>query len=71
MSMTLRSRRTTSSRCDEPGQCPNCGESLETHQPDPELPNRLLGVCEECKSWYVLDAELRIVFTIPLSGEEE
>jgi hypothetical protein len=34
-------------------QCPQCGHALALHQPDPELPDRLLGTCEECKSWYL------------------
>jgi hypothetical protein len=33
--------------------CPNCESSLTLHQPDPELPERLLATCDDCKSWYV------------------
>jgi hypothetical protein len=36
--------------------CPNCEETLSLHIPDPQLPDRMLAVCEECKSWYLLDA---------------
>jgi hypothetical protein len=35
--------------------CQNCGCELQLHQPDPDLPKRLLGTCEECKSWFLLD----------------
>jgi hypothetical protein len=34
-------------------RCPGCGFSLTLHQPDPELADRLLATCEECKSWYL------------------
>jgi hypothetical protein len=33
--------------------CQNCGYALTLHQPDPELPERLLGSCAECKCWYL------------------
>jgi hypothetical protein len=35
--------------------CQKCGCELQLHQPDPDLPTRLLGTCEECKSWFLLD----------------
>jgi hypothetical protein len=35
--------------------CPNCEETLSLYMPDPQLPDRMLAVCEECKSWYLLD----------------
>jgi hypothetical protein len=34
-------------------RCPRCGYYLTFHQPDPELEDRLLATCEECKSWYL------------------
>lgn len=36
--------------------CPRCSEYLVVHMPDPDLPERLLGTCCECKSWYLMDA---------------
>lgn len=33
--------------------CPRCGERLTLHQPDLELSDRFLAICETCKSWYV------------------
>jgi hypothetical protein len=33
--------------------CPSCGCCLTLHQPDPELADRLLATCDDCKSWYV------------------
>ena len=38
----------------EPG-CDVCGGYLDLHQPDCELPNRLLATCGDCKTWYLLD----------------
>jgi hypothetical protein len=35
--------------------CPHCSSSLTLHQPDPESPDRLLGICEGCKRWYLVD----------------
>lgn len=36
-------------------RCPGCGDYLVVHMPDPELPERLLGTCDGCKSWYLMD----------------
>ncbi len=38
-----------------PIACPNCSSPLTLHQPDPESPERLLGVCDGCKHWYLVD----------------
>jgi hypothetical protein len=35
--------------------CPECGEPLELHQPDPHLPNRLLATCSGCLAWTLID----------------
>jgi uncharacterized protein YbaR (Trm112 family) len=37
--------------------CPYCECPLTLHQPDAELPERLLATCDNCKSWYVTDAQ--------------
>lgn len=47
--------------------CPRCGDSLVLHQPDPQLPHRLLAVCEACKTWYVSDP--RGLLLSPVAGE--
>jgi hypothetical protein len=46
--------------------CPSCESPLAFHQPDPELTDRLLATCDECKSWYVTDT--RGSQLIPISG---
>ncbi len=35
--------------------CLNCSSTLALSQPDLTLPERLLGVCEQCKSWFLID----------------
>jgi hypothetical protein len=36
-------------------RCSNCSSSLALHQPDPQDPSRLLGVCGRCKHWFLVD----------------
>jgi hypothetical protein len=36
-------------------RCPNCSAFLTLLQPDAELPDRLIGACEQCKHWYLID----------------
>jgi hypothetical protein len=47
--------------------CQECESTLRLHQPDPELPDRLLGTCDDCKSWFLIDLAEEIV--IPLFGK--
>ncbi len=35
--------------------CPHCDEDLEVHQPDVDLPDRLLAVCRCCKAWFLAE----------------
>jgi hypothetical protein len=34
-------------------RCPRCDARLQIHQPDPELVDRYLATCDECKLWLV------------------
>jgi len=45
--------------------CPHCGENLIVHQPDPENFHRLLGTCDECKSWLLIDTESGLMALLP------
>jgi len=36
-------------------KCLKCSSDLILHQPDMNLPERLLGVCESCKHWHLID----------------
>jgi len=38
-----------------PLKCLNCSSELSLHQPDVNSPERLLGVCEACNYWYLID----------------
>jgi hypothetical protein len=45
--------------------CPNCHCEITRHQPDKDLPDRLLGTCEVCKSWFLMDAGGQLLFAMP------
>jgi hypothetical protein len=45
--------------------CPRCEFELTLHQPDPELGDRLLATCEECKSWFLTNSEGVALTRIP------
>ena len=32
-----------------------CEAPLEVHQPDAEHPDRILGTCERCQGWVIVD----------------
>ncbi len=34
--------------------CEDCDCPVDIHQPDVERPQRLLGTCPECGTWYLL-----------------
>lgn len=34
--------------------CPDCGGRLSRCQPDESRPRRLLGVCNECREWWLV-----------------
>lgn len=38
---------------DPPFSCPRCACVMTLHQPDPELTECLLAICEYCKAWYL------------------
>lgn len=35
--------------------CRNCSEALALDQPNPDHPDRLLGVCPECGDWEIIE----------------
>ena len=45
--------------------CPRCESSLSMHQPDPDLPDRLLATCDECKSWFLANSDATTLVPIP------
>jgi hypothetical protein len=34
--------------------------------PDQEMPDRLLGTCDECKSWFLIDAVREVMIPLPV-----
>jgi hypothetical protein len=50
-------------------ECPVCGSELELHQPDADLPDRLLGICGACKSWFLVEGESRMRTTLIVRAE--
>jgi hypothetical protein len=35
--------------------CRDCKQPLNVHQPDEERPSHLLGTCDGCGSWYLIE----------------
>jgi len=50
--------------------CPHCEYSLTLHQPDPELPDRLLATCDDCKSWFLTNADGTVSKPLPGSPDD-
>jgi hypothetical protein len=50
-------------------QCPRCLEALTVHQPDVELPDRLLGICMKCRGWFLIDAAVGVIVRLPDQAE--
>ncbi len=48
-----------------PNFCANCNSELVMHQPDEQLPERLLGTCSKCHSWYLIDAAEGVMILLP------
>ena len=45
--------------------CLGCGSALELHQPDGNAPERLLGTCDACGAWHLLDCDGSVVVLLP------
>ena len=45
--------------------CPHCECELTLHQPDPELADRLLATCDECKSWFLANSDGVVLIRVP------
>ncbi len=51
--------------------CPECENLLVFHQPDPELPNRLLATCDECKAWFIADEYFNSLIALPRNPRDD
>jgi uncharacterized protein YbaR (Trm112 family) len=47
--------------------CPGCQDHLEVHQPDERRPDRLLGTCESCRAWFLIDAVAAVMVRLPVA----
>jgi hypothetical protein len=45
--------------------CPFCHATLNVHCPDRTMPETLLGACEDCKSWFVMDGDSGAMWLLP------
>jgi hypothetical protein len=45
--------------------CLGCGSSLELHQPDGNAPQRLLGTCDSCGAWNLIDCDRALMVLLP------
>ena len=54
--------------CTDRIHCLACDCELILHQPDPDLPERLLGTCDACKSWFLVEGVAGV--PIPLQAVE-
>jgi hypothetical protein len=46
-------------------RCLKCRTTLAVHQPDPDAPGRLLGTCESCGSWHLIDLAESALILLP------
>jgi hypothetical protein len=65
--LPMHSRDTSCIPIPAPGgsTCGTCDVPLDIHQPDPDLPDRLLGTCRVCKAWWLLDGEAELMARLP------
>jgi hypothetical protein len=45
--------------------CLGCGSALQLHQPDGDAPQRLLGTCDCCGGWHLIDCDESVVVLLP------
>jgi hypothetical protein len=51
--------------CTDRIHCLDCDCELILHQPDPDLPDRLLGTCDACKSWFLVEGVTCVPISLP------
>jgi hypothetical protein len=50
----------------DPLVCRKCASVLTLHQPDSDMPDRILGTCGGCKTWYLFNGDLDDVEIAPV-----
>ncbi len=60
-----------SSECvDDLGRgCPICEGFLAIHQPDEQAPHHLVGTCEGCGSWFLIDDAEGLMLRLPTAED--
>lgn len=46
-------------------RCTYCRCQMALHMPDPDQPDRMLGTCLTCKSWFLIDRDEGVMFLMP------
>jgi hypothetical protein len=57
--------RITSDPADPLVECESCHNPLILHQPDEDLPNRLLGTCPACLTWFLIYGDTDVMVKLP------
>jgi hypothetical protein len=50
-------------------RCPDCESFLNIHQPDAELPDRLIATCGACGTWFLIYSDSGIRLRLPKEDE--
>jgi hypothetical protein len=52
--------------------CQSCQQPLDIHQPDSDLPYRMLATCDACKAWHLVecapDSDMAVIVLLPDSA---
>ena len=59
------SRSRTDPEAPTEASCLACGDPLSIHQPDVNAPERLLGTCDACGAWHLVDADRGVTVLLP------
>jgi hypothetical protein len=51
--------------------CPRCNSPMAIHQPDPELVDRYLATCDECRLWVVRNSKEDVIVLLPEILDED
>lgn len=50
-------------------RCPACKAVMAVHQPDPELPDRLIATCGDCRTWFLIYCDADVHLRLPREDE--
>jgi hypothetical protein len=52
-------------------RCPGCRSDLNLHQPDVELPDRLLATCRACRAWFLVRLDAETMIRLPHEADDD